>query len=65
MNLDNPITSKQEKETGKLVKFTYTGRETEFMTKLFKHTKLKVAFLTSTSAGKQLRNTIHLIIVSI
>jgi len=26
MNLDNPITSKQEKETGKLVKFTYTGR---------------------------------------
>jgi len=25
MNLDNPITSKQEKETGKLVKFTYTG----------------------------------------
>jgi hypothetical protein len=53
MNLDNPITPKQEKETGKLVRFTYTGRETEFITKLFKHAKLKVAFLTNTSAGKQ------------
>jgi hypothetical protein len=65
MKLDNPMTSKQEKETGNLVKFTYTGRGTEFITKLFKHTKLKVAFLTNTSAGKQLRNTVHLIIVSI
>jgi hypothetical protein len=65
MNLDNSVTSKQEKERGKLVKFTYTGRETEFVIKLFKHTKLKVALLPNTSAGKQLRNTIHLIILSI
>jgi hypothetical protein len=49
MNLDNPITSKKKK----LVKFTYTGRETECITKLFKRTKLKVAFLTNTSAGKK------------
>ena len=65
MNLDNSVPSKQEKERGRLVKFTYTGRGTEFFTKLFKHTKLKVAFLTNTSAGKQLRNTTHLIILCI
>jgi hypothetical protein len=43
MNFDNPITSKQEIETLKLVSFTNTEREAEFITKLFKHTKLKVA----------------------
>jgi hypothetical protein len=34
--------------------FTYTGKETTFITKLFKHTNIKVAFRTSNNIWKHL-----------
>jgi hypothetical protein len=46
---------KQEKDNRKKwAKFTYTGKETRFITKLFKNTDVKVAYTTNNSLGRLL-----------
>ena len=35
-------------------KFTYVGKETRFITKLFKNTNVKIAFTTGNTIGKRL-----------
>ena len=42
------------KKNKKWVKFTYMGRETTYITKLFKNTSMKVAYATNNSLGKLL-----------
>jgi hypothetical protein len=37
--------------------FTYTGKETTFITKLFKHTNIRVAFRTNNNIWKHLSQT--------
>jgi len=49
-------TIKQERETVKYIKFTYTKKETKFITELFKQSKVKVAFQTNNSVEKLSRN---------
>jgi hypothetical protein len=51
-------TIKQERETVKCIEFTYTEKETKFITELFKQTKVKVAFQTNNSVEKLSRNKI-------
>ena len=50
------VKQRQRHEQGnqKWVKFTYIGRETRYITKLFKNTSLKVAYTTNSSLGKLL-----------
>jgi len=38
----------------KWLKFTYTGKETSFITKLFKDTNIRIAFTTNNTIGKRL-----------
>jgi len=38
----------------KWAKFTYVGKETKFITRLFKNTPLKIAFTTQNTIGKLL-----------
>jgi hypothetical protein len=44
----------EDKQTQNWVKFTYFGKETSYITKLFKNTALKVAYTTSNNLGKLL-----------
>jgi hypothetical protein len=44
----------EDKQTHKWVKFTYFGKETRYITKLFKNTPLKVAYTTNNNLGKHL-----------
>jgi hypothetical protein len=44
----------QENQNQRWVKFTYIGRETRHITKLFKNTSLKVAYTTKNNLGKLL-----------
>jgi hypothetical protein len=44
----------QSTETPKFATFTYTGKETRFITKLFKHTNLRIAYRTPNTIGKLL-----------
>jgi ABC-type methionine transport system ATPase subunit len=44
----------EQKQIQKWVKFTYIGKETRFITKLFKNTHLKVAYTTNNNLGKLL-----------
>jgi len=50
------INNQQERETVKYIKFTYTEKETKFITELFKQTKVKVAFQNNISVKKLSRN---------
>jgi len=47
---------KQEKDIQKVkwAKFTYVGNETRLITKLFKHTSLKIAFTTDNTIDRLL-----------
>jgi hypothetical protein len=45
---------KQEKEGFKWAKFTYIGKETKFITKLFKNSAVKVSFVTNNTISKAL-----------
>jgi len=38
----------------KWAKFTYIGKETRFITKLFKDTNIRIAFTTNNTIGKHL-----------
>jgi len=49
-------TIKQDRETVKYIKFAYTKKETKFITKLFKQSKVKVTFQTNNSIEKLSRN---------
>jgi hypothetical protein len=44
----------EQKQNKKWVKFTYVGKEMRFITKLFKNTRLKVAYTTNNNLGKLL-----------
>jgi hypothetical protein len=44
-----------KKEAIKYVRFTHVRKETKFITKLFKHTKLKIEFKTNNSIQKLFR----------
>jgi hypothetical protein len=48
---------KQERETVTYIKFTYTEKETKFITEPFKQTKVKVTFQTNNLVEKLSRNT--------
>jgi hypothetical protein len=45
---------KEVKTQTRLAKLTYVGRQTKFITKLFKNSNLKVSFKSENSAGKLL-----------
>jgi len=50
-------TEKQEKnDTHKWAKFTYIGKETKFITKLFKNSPVKISFTTNNTIGRILRH---------
>jgi len=44
----------QENQNKRWVKFTYVGRETRYITKLFRNTSFKVAYTTNNNLGKLL-----------
>jgi hypothetical protein len=46
----------QPTEQTKFATFTYAGKETRFITKLFKHTNLRIAYRTPNTIGKLLRH---------
>jgi hypothetical protein len=57
-----PNTSQDEPQPIKKTKFaifTYAGKETRFITKLFKHTDLRIAYRTPNTIGKLLRPQHH------
>ena len=45
---------KQNDKNHRWAKFTYTGRETPFITKIFKKTNIKIAFSTNNTVEKLL-----------
>jgi hypothetical protein len=45
-------TGKQEKKDKKRAKFTYTGKETRFIAKLFKNSPIRISFTTNNTIGK-------------
>jgi len=45
---------KQDDHSLKWAKFTYIGKETMFITKLFKNTDVKTTFITNNNIGKLL-----------
>ena len=51
---DTQTQERKEKTKTKWAKFTYVGRQTKFITKLFKNTKLKISFKTENTIGKML-----------
>jgi regulator of PEP synthase PpsR (kinase-PPPase family) len=44
----------QDNRKKKWAKFTYIGRETRYITKLFKNTKVKVMYTTNNNLGRLL-----------
>jgi hypothetical protein len=52
--MENENTSTQIKPKTKWAKFTYVGRQTKFITKLFKNTNLKIPFTTENTIAKLL-----------
>ena len=50
-----PKTQNSKTKTGsKWVKFTYDGKETKFITKLYKNTSINVSYTTSNTTGSLL-----------
>jgi hypothetical protein len=52
----NNHSSQENKQNRKWTKFTFVGRETRQITKLFKHTNVKIAFTTANNLGKLLNH---------
>ena len=53
--IDSPkLRTKENKIKNQWARFTYVGKETKFITKLFKDSSIKIAFMTQNTTGKLL-----------
>jgi hypothetical protein len=53
---NNQQSNPENKQNKKWTKFTFVGKETRQITKLFKHTNVKIAFTTANNLGKLLNH---------
>jgi hypothetical protein len=58
--LDRPTTKPSPKKSNNTwAKFTYIGKQTKFITKLFKETSIRIAYTTDNSISRQLSKNPH------